>query len=144
MQKMVRPSSVEELRAEVARHFTYIAANAERFRTTPEDASLDVELAGALLEHALSVPIGDMVDLWGWLASTPWAERRKALFGMTAYFCGAVRVLNLEFHHETLGQLPYDVVNTLVADPTKTIPFNGVELTPVNVLVKFRRDNPFV
>lgn len=128
------------IRAEAARQFAWSADFAARLERDVAEARADEELGMRLLEAALALPEGALLD-WGahLPAELSPSEKFHRAFRVLPYLSGGhLRLLELEFAHATAGVVPPDAVRALLGG-AETFDFNGVELTSKTVVMQFRR-----
>jgi hypothetical protein len=127
----------ESVRASAASHFAKViefAVNEDGVAAAREDEVLGMRLVDA----ALAVPPGELFKLNEHLpAGLPGVEAFALAMRVLPFLMGALRLLEMEFAHPTVGVVPYALVTRLMNDETLT--HEGVELTAKNVFVQYRR-----
>jgi hypothetical protein len=127
----------ESVRSSAASHFAKViafAVNEDAVAAAREDEALGLRL----VEAALAVPAGELFKLNEHLpANLPGVEAFALAMRVLPYLMGALRLLDMEFAHPTLGVVPYALVSRLMSGETLT--HEGVELTAKNVFVQYRR-----
>jgi hypothetical protein len=130
----------DTLREEAAKQFAWSVDFATRRERDVAEARGDEELGMRLLEAALALPEGALLD-WG--AHLPpelsASEKFNRAFRVLPYLSGArLQLLELEFAHATAGVVSNEAVRALLGG-AENFEFNGVTLTPQTVVMQFRR-----
>lgn len=128
-----------EIIASCTEHFTHMAEWTARHTGDSARGKDDQELAAAFLDAVLAAPPGERFPVWAWLDTTRWADKPKNLGNMLPYFSGSLQVLDMEFYHASLGELPLEIVQKVLRAEGAPVLYEGVALDPNNVEVHFRR-----
>ena len=130
----------EFIREEAAKQFAWGVDFATKCERDVTEARADEELGMRVLDAALALPADALLD---WAAHLPAElspeEKFRRAFRVLPYLSGGhLRLLELEFAHETAGVVPPDAVRALLGG-AETFDFNGIELTSKTVVMQFRR-----
>jgi hypothetical protein len=130
----------EFIREEAARQFAWSVDFATQRERDVAEARTDEELGMRLIDAALALPEGALLD---WSAHLPAelspSEKFHRAFRVLPYLSGAhLMLLEMEFAHATAGVVSPEAVRALLGG-AETFEFNGVELTPKTVVMQFRR-----
>lgn len=139
MQTTEEPRSVESLRNEALAYIQDLASRPALFGLTEAEAKHKAELSEQVLDIALALEVGQVLDLgpgMGWDGRTD--QDRKLILDAVTSLAGQVRLLLMEFAHESLGKLPAHVVQAVLAQD-EPYPYNGVELSKNSINIQWRR-----
>jgi hypothetical protein len=128
----------EAVRQAAERHHAKLIEFAEQ-RGEGEEARSNRELAMRIIEAALALPAGAILNL---SPLKPQGLSREDEFlkvwGVIPFMLGSLRLLDMEWFHETLGVVPHAIVSKLFKD-VPSVTHEGVELTVKTVFVQLRR-----
>ena len=130
----------EFIRAEATRQFAWAVDFARGREHDVEAARADEELGLRLLEAALALPEGALLN-WGdhLPPELSASDKFQRAFRVLPYLSGGhLKLLEMEFAHATAGVVSTEAVRALMGG-AETFEFNGVELTPKTVVMQFRR-----
>lgn len=129
----------ESVRQEAVSQFAWGIDFATRMERDAGDARADEELGLRLVDAALTLSEGELLD---WAAHLPAEmapyDRMARSMRVLPYLCGSLRVLDMEFAHADAGVVPYSTVSELLRG-AETVAFAGHELTAKNVHLQYRR-----
>lgn len=129
----------ESIREDAAKQFAWAIDFAIRLERDATPAREDEELGMRLVDAALALPDGELLDWAAHLpAEMPAEDKFHRGFRVLPYLSGSLRLLEMEFAHATAGVVSHDAVRALMAGD-ETVEFNGVVLTPKTVVMQFRR-----
>lgn len=127
------------LREKAEQHFAYRLEMAERLGSTPEAAQRDKDMGLRLLDEALALAPGEVLNLARHFDEALSREDNfAAAWRVLPYLCGALRLMELEFAHPELGVVPYAQVSQLLSG-AETVEHQGMRLTAKDVFVQCRR-----
>ncbi|KVP17294.1 hypothetical protein WJ84_03430 [Burkholderia ubonensis] len=138
---MAHMRTPETVRAQAARHFATCIDMAERYGQDVAVARTDEALGMRIVNAALAMSAGDVLKLGDHLpADRPREEAFAAAMRVMPFICGAhLRLLDMEFAHETVGVVPYALVSKFFNGTATEMMHEGVTLTPQNVFLQYRR-----
>jgi hypothetical protein len=132
---MHTPASIRET---AERHHAQLIEFAEQ-RGDGEEARSNRELATRIIDAALALPAGALLDVG---PLTPQGLSREDAFLKTMkvipFMLGTLRLVEMEFAHETLGVVPYAIVCQLFKD-VPSVTHEGLELTAKDIFLQYRR-----
>ncbi|KWA83754.1 hypothetical protein WL29_20535 [Burkholderia ubonensis] len=131
----------ETVREAAARHFASVIEMAERYGQDVAAARAEEVIGMRIVDAALATPAGDVLKLGDHLpADRPREETFAEAMRVMPFICGAhLRLLDMEFAHETLGVVPYTLVSKFMNGSATEMMHEGVKLTPQNVFLQYRR-----
>ena len=130
----------DAIREDAAKQFAWGIEFATRRERDVAEAREDEELGMRLIDAALALPEGALLD-WGVYLppEMPPAEKFRRAFRVLPFLSGGrLMLLELEFAHATAGVVPPEAVRALLGG-AETFDFNGIELTSKTVVMQFRR-----
>lgn len=136
---MAQPETPDEARSQAEHHFKLVLRSSLLFQLSEEQAAEQVRLSRLVVEAALQVPAGALIDFSGLMereAAT--ADGPRLLVRGMPFISGSLGLLDMEFAHETAGVIPPEKVRGLLAEPSG-VEYQGVHLTPQNVFIQYRR-----
>lgn len=133
---MMRTS--ESVRDAAAKHFAKLVEMAEQYASDVPAARADEELGMRIVDAALALPAGELLKLNDLVVGEPSGESAFAkAMNVLPYLMGSLRLLAMEFAHQTVGVVPYALVSRLF-NGEAMVEHEGVELTSKNVFVQYR------
>ena len=127
------------VRAEAHDHFTFLAAMRYGLgERTADEIHEEARLGPLLVDAVLPLEPGAVFELSAWAKAQ--ANPETALhssFYVMPFLTGSLRLMEMEFVHETLGKLPIEAVRPVWQGNFNT--YQGVELRPDNVCIQYRR-----
>lgn len=130
------------VRAEAAKHFQFLVEYPMSLpnERTPEQAVQMQGMGFAMVDAILAVPVGELFALHTWTQAQGYPESVQELaFDLVPYLTGSLRLLEMEFVHETLGVLPFSVVREVLLATESPFDYQGVALTTDTVMLQYRR-----
>jgi hypothetical protein len=128
----------EFIRDQAERHHSQLIEFAEQ-RGEGVEARSNKELAMRIIEAALALPAGALLDLAPLMpAGLTGVDAFAKTMQVLPFMFGTLRLLDMEFAHPTVGVVPYPLVNRLLKDEASVM-HEGVELTSKTVFVQYRR-----
>ena len=131
----------ETVREAAALHFASVIEMAELYGRDVAAARAEEVMGMRIVDAALATPAGDVLKLGDHLpADRPADETFAEAMRVMPFICGAhLRLLDMEFAHESVGVVPYAIVSKFINGTATELVCEGVMLTPQNVFLQYRR-----
>lgn len=130
----------DNIRTKAQEHFAYFVELAERHGSNVELAKREEQIGLAIVETVLPLEAGVAFDLGAWLADSGYPESAATLsFSVLPFICGSLGLLEWVPEHAQLGRLPWSAVRDLLKASSRTIEFQGVQLTGSTVILNYYR-----
>ena len=128
----------EAVRHEAEAHFDFVTSRAAMLGLSDADAHEEVRLARCVVDAALVLAAGELLDVDGLLArEAPTDNGKRLMFHAMPFICGPLKLLDMEFAHTVAGVVPHATVRAVVEHGSAEQ--GGIQFTMENVEVRFRR-----
>jgi hypothetical protein len=128
------------IRAKAAECFGQTAAEFDVVDLASAEGKRLLEHNMALVDEALAVIDGELLDLDSWLEKCrPTLADQRLGTAMLEHLTDTLDLLTLEFTHPELGVLPLEVVRAVLAKNGRIYYYKGVGLIGASLVAQYRR-----